>query len=180
MRKLFLENKAVFQFVFTFSGSYILLVILYSVYLKFASSEIFYPDYITHAVAVQSEMVINSLGYSAEVIPHTTEPSMKLIVDDVFVARIIEGCNAVSVILLFIAFIVSFFGKFKPTLLYILAGSVLIYATNIARIAILSIGIYEYPEKAEFLHGTVFPGIIYGMVFMLWVLWIIRFSKVKK
>jgi hypothetical protein len=31
--------------------------------------------------------------------------------------RIIEGCNAISIIILFISFVVSFSGKLKPTLL---------------------------------------------------------------
>lgn len=156
------------------------MVILYSAYLSFFQSKIYYPDYITHLVARQTEALVKAMGYAAQISPHPTELSMKLVVENIFVARIVEGCNAVSVILLFIAFVLAFYSKAKPTLLFILAGSVIIYATNVFRIAILAIGLYEYPEYAELLHGTVFPGIIYGMVFLLWLLWVFRFSKTKK
>jgi exosortase family protein XrtF len=59
-------------------------------------------------------------------------------------------------------------------------GSILIYITNIFRIAILSIGILEYPAQQEILHSLVFPAIIYGMVFLLWVIWVNKFSDFKK
>ena len=180
VRKLLKENIAVIRFVFTFAGVYILLVLLYAAYLEVFPSEKYYPDYITHLVAQQTEALVDFLGYNARILPHLEEPSMKLFVNNLLIARIIEGCNSISVILLFIAFILAFWTKWKPTLLYIFAGSVLIYVTNIIRIAILAIGIYEYPDYAEVLHGTVFPAIIYGMVFLLWLLWIFKFSKFKK
>ena len=56
----------------------------------------------------------------------------------------------------------------------------LIYVVNIIRIVILSIGIYSYPKQADVLHEVVFPAIIYGVVFLLWVFWVNRFSKLNK
>jgi len=54
---------------------------------------------------------------------------------------------------------------------------VLIYAMNIIRIALLTIAIYERPEHTELLHGTVFPAVIYGTVFLLWLGWINAYKK---
>jgi exosortase family protein XrtF len=96
------------------------------------------------------------------------------------VARAVEGCNSLSVIILFISFMVAFAGRLKPTALYILAGSVLIYSVNLMRIVILSIGLYHYPWRREILHTVIFPLIIYGLVFLLWMFWVNRFSKFKK
>jgi exosortase family protein XrtF len=137
------------------------------------------PDIITHLVAKQSSDLINSLGYTARVVADPTNPTMQLFVEDKFLARIIEGCNAVSIIILFIAFVIAFAETIKKTLLFILAGAVLIYAVNILRIVILAITLYEYPEQKELLHGVVFPGFIYGMVFILWMIWI-RMLKIVK
>jgi len=128
-------------------------------------------------VAKQSEALISSFGYNAQILPHQSELSMKLIVNDVYLARIVEGCNAISIIILFASFVLSFFGKLKLTLLYLLAGAVIIYAMNIIRIAILAIGIYEYPGYTDFLHSIIFPLIIYGTVFILWLVWVGIYSQ---
>lgn len=169
--------KAVIRFIITFLGTYVILAFLYDLYLNNFQSTAYYPDYLTHMVAVQSEAVISTLGYEVAIFSGVPETSMHLMVNDVFVARIIEGCNSASIIILFIAFMLSFLGRLKPTLLYILAGAVIIYVINILRIAVLSIGIYELPQHAVFLHEIVFPLIIYGTVFILWVLWIRIYTK---
>ena len=137
----------------------------------------YYPDFITNLVAKQSSELISSFGYDAKVMPHDTETSMKLYINQTYLARIVEGCNAVSIIILFIAFIISFAEKLKKTLLFLFAGGALIYAVNILRIAILAIAIYKYPEYTETLHEVVFPAIIYGMVFLLWMIWVRMLPK---
>lgn len=131
----------------------------------------YYPDYITHLVAEQCSVIIGSFE-NALVEPHATEPSMKLIVNGQFVASIIEGCNSVSIVILFTSFIIAFAQNFKKTLLFLFAGAVLIYAVNILRIAFLAYALYHYPEYEKVLHNVVFPGIIYGMVFVLWMMWV--------
>jgi len=146
-------------------------------YLDASDGSKYYPDYLTNLVAKQSQSVLQTMGYDATIAKHPNEPSMKLIINNKFVARVVEGCNSVSIIILFISFIIAFAGKFKTTLFYILAGSVLIYAVNLFRIAILSAGLYHYPWRKEILHTVIFPLIIYGMVFLLWMFWVNRFTK---
>lgn len=178
LKALLLKYKSVLRFVVLFLGTYLVLSLLYGLYLKMAEGSEYPPDIITHLVARQSSSVINSLGYVASVVPDSSEPIMQLYVENKFLARIIEGCNAVSIIILFIAFVIAFAERFKKTFLFILAGAVLIYAVNILRIVILAVALYEYPQHKELLHGVVFPGLIYGMVFVLWMIWI-RMLKIK-
>ena len=159
---------------------YVLLSVAYKLYLQYSDGSKFYPDYITHLVSLQSENLLNAFGYNTKVLPHPDEPSMKLILNGEFIGRIIEGCNSISVIILFLSFIVAFSGKIKTTFFYILSGSVLIYVINLLRIVILAIGLHLYPQYAEVLHTVIFPGIIYGIVFLLWIFWVNRFSKLKK
>lgn len=177
MLQLIRKYRTVLKFIIIFLGTYVVLSVIYSWYLNSFSSTIYYPDFITHLVARQSRAVISSLGYEAGITPALDFPSMDLTVNGYFVARIIEGCNAVSIIILFISFMLAFFGKLKNTLLYLFAGVVIIYVMNIVRIAVLSVGIYELPQYAHFLHEVIFPLIIYGTVFVLWVLWIRIYSK---
>ena len=75
---------------------------------------------------------------------------------------------------------IAFAGRFKRTFLYTLSGVVLIYAVNLARIVILSVGLYHYPWRRDILHTVMFPMIIYGMVFILWMFWVNRFTKINK
>tara|TARA_R110002033_G_C3891505_1_gene238899 strand:- start:4336 stop:4785 length:450 start_codon:yes stop_codon:yes gene_type:complete len=139
----------------------------------------FYPDYLTNLVAQQTNALLNGVVYDANVLPHPNEPSMKIIIDGKYVARVIEGCNAISIIIMFLSFIVAFAGKLKTTILYGLAGSIIIYAFNLFRIVILSIGLYHYPWRKEILHNVIFPMLIYGTVFLLWMVWVNRFSQNK-
>ena len=159
---------------------YAVLSFCYKLYLDASKESSYYPDYITNSVAKQTEIILNSIGYTSEIVPHPDEPSMKLIVRDKYLARVIEGCNSVSIIILFISFVIAFSGKRKTTLLFLLAGAIAIYLANLFRIVILSIGLYHYPWRSEILHSVVFPAIIYGMVFLLWMLWVNKFSNIGK
>jgi len=180
LKALIIKYKSVIKFILTFLLVYISLSVAYKFYLDFSKDSRFYPDYVTNLVAHQSEDLIGVFGYNAQVLPHPDEPSMKLIINGKYLARVIEGCNSVSVIILFISFIVAFSGKPKTTFMYMLSGSVLIYAVNLFRIVILSIGLYHYPWRRDILHTVIFPGIIYGMVFLLWIFWVNRFSNMIK
>ena len=180
MKSLLAKYKAVIRFIITFLVVYGVLTIGYNMYLNLSDGSKFYPDYLTNLVAEQTNALLNGLGYDSNVLPHSDEPSMKVIINGKFVARIIEGCNAVSIIILFLSFIVAFSGKFKTTLLYGFAGSIIIYAFNLIRIVILSIGLYHYPWRQEVLHTVIFPMLIYGVVFLLWMVWVNRFSRQVK
>jgi len=150
---------------------------VYSFYLDASKSGQYYPDFITNLVAKQSENLLQTVGYETIVVPHPNEPSIKVIVEGKYLARVIEGCNGASIIILFVSFIVAFSGKIKTTIIFALSGSVLLYVVNLIRIVVLSIGLYHYPWREAILHSVVFPAIIYGMVFLLWMFWVNRFSK---
>lgn len=177
---LFVKYKSVIKFIIVFLIVYISLSFAYKLYLQYSDGSKFYPDYFTNLVAKQTESLLSSIGYNVKVLPHPDEPSMKVILNNQYLARVIEGCNAISVIILFVSFIVAFSGKLKTTFFYILSGSVLIYTVNLLRIVFLTMGLYHYPDYEAVLHAVVFPSIIYGLVFLLWVFWVNRFSKLKK
>jgi len=180
LKELILKYKTVIKFICTFLLVYAVLTFSYKLYLQYGSSETYYPDYMTNLVAKQSREILETIGYNAEVAPHPDEPSMKLIINNKYIARVIEGCNSISVIILFASFIVAFSGKFKTTVLYLLAGSVLIYIANLVRVVVLSVGLYHYPWHKDILHTVIFPAIIYGMVCLLWLFWVNRFSNTAR
>ncbi len=145
---------------------------VYSFYLSASKDGGYYPDYLTYIVAKQSSAVIEFIGYESTIAPHEDNPSLKLFVNSVFTVEIIEGCNAISVIILFMSFVISFSERFNKTFLFLLMGALLLYVVNLIRIVVLTIVYYEYPDYQETLHNIVFPAIIYGMVLLLWMKWV--------
>ena len=131
-------------------------------------------------VADQTVSLLEFFGYSSGAYQHKKELSVKILIEGNYTSRVIEGCNSVSIIILFIAFIIAFAGSLKATIIYVLLGSLFIYIINVVRIAFLSVMIYKYPNQQEFLHNLVFPAIIYGTVFILWVIWVNKFSNYKR
>lgn len=159
-------------------GTYLLLSILYALYLKVSAKTGYFPDYFTNLVARQSGAVLESFGYVSVLSPYKLNDGILLTIDKRYSVSIVEGCNSISVVILFISFIIAFAESFKKTLLFLFAGAVLIYVVNVLRIAILVVLLYKFPEYEHILHSVIFPGIIYSMVFILWMLWV-RMLKPK-
>ena len=161
-------------FLIRFFVTYFILFGTYSFYLNKTQQKegVFSCSPITKTVANQTKTLLSLFDYEVETLQHTDEMSMKVILNNTYVSRVIEGCNSISINILFVSFIVAFAEGFKKTLIFIIAGSLLLYVVNVLRIVILAIALYHYPNQEEILHGVVFPGIIYGMVFLLWMLWI--------
>ena len=108
-----------------------------------------------------------------------SQPAYKVLFHQNYVARIVEGCNAFSVIILFTSFIVAFSSTWKKTIAFIFVGVLLIYGLNIFRIVLLTLGLFYYPKSKELLHDVVFPLVIYGVVFVLWIFWVFKFYNAK-
>lgn len=179
MLQIVRKYKSVLRFILTFLGTYLVLSFCYNYYLNHAESQQYYPEYITHVVAEQSSWAIEIFGYESYTEPHPTDACMKLLINDAYLSRVVEGCNAVSVMILFVAFVLAFFNGWRKTILFILLGLVAIYVLNIFRIALLTIALYEYPEYRDVLHDIVFPAVIYGFVFLLWIYWVNRATSKK-
>lgn len=180
MRYIIKKYWLVIRFVLSFILVYSVLTISYKLYLDWSDGSLYYPDYFTNLVGRQCQDVLIALDYPTVLEIHPDEPSLKVIIRGKYLARIIEGCNAISILILFASFILAFTDTFKNTLLFLIAGGALIYAANIFRIVFLTAGLYHYPWRRGILHDVLFPLIIYGMVFLLWMVWIHHYSKKYK
>jgi exosortase family protein XrtF len=177
LKNQFHQFRPFLLFLGKFLLSYLLLTLLYQSYLSQFDSKSYQLDGFTKMVSSHTEFLMDLFGCEVSLAKHPTETSMKLFYNNKWIARIIEGCNALSVIILFVSFVISFSGKLKPTVLYLIFGSFFIYIINVLRIAFLAVLIYHFPKYESFLHGVFFPLIIYGLVFLLWVYWVNNFSK---
>ena len=178
MRKYLLQFKPFLIFISTFFGAYILLTVLYKLYLNsFEANDV---DGITNIVGHNVNQLMNLFNCDIRVLKSISNPYFEVWYNKKYILKIVEGCNAVSVIILFVSFVIAFSGKIKTTLLFIFCGIVFIYILNIIRIALLTVLLFHFPEEEHVLHGVVFPLIIYGAVFLLWVIWVNKFSKYAK
>jgi len=157
------------------------LLSIYSVYLRQTQNrDVFSCAPVTKMVANHTAKLAQLFGYESSTVQHEDELSMKFYVNDLYAARIVEGCNAVSVIILFLTFIIAFSGSLKATLLFGAAGVVIIYVVNLFRILLLSFLMHNFPDYTYFLHNLFFPAIIYGTTFVLWIIWVNKFSYINK
>ncbi len=173
------KNKYLLLFLLKFFGTYFLLFLLYNSYLN--SNQITAPYFscepITENVALLTKRLGDFVGFPVRLLQNSKELSILVYTSKEHpVAAIVEGCNAISVIILFISFVMAFSGRFLTTFLFILLGSISIYLFNILRIFILIVIPEYYPESQEFMHHYIFPALIYGYTFLLWILWIQKFA----
>jgi exosortase family protein XrtF len=162
----------VFKFVSIFGGIYILLSLLYYGYKSQEWTGANYPDPVTSQVSYQTKELLQLLGYPARIENTVKLPSINLIYQGRVLYRVIEGCNAVSVMILFLAFVLAFAKAWKKTVLFSLIGMAAIYLVNLFRLVLLAIIFIDYPEYSHIAHDFVFPAIIYGMTILLWLYWI--------
>lgn len=178
MKKYLVQFKPFLIFIGTFFVAYILLTVVYKLYLNsFAANDI---DGITNIVSSNVDYLMRLFNCDILIQKSLSGPYLEVWYNKYFILKIVEGCNAVSVIILFISFVIAFSGKFTTTLLFIFSGVLFIYLINVIRIALLTVLLFRYPEKEHILHGVLFPLIIYGLVFILWVIWVNKFSKYAK
>ena len=177
MKKYFIIYKPFLLFLGKFLLVYLLLTFVYESYLSQFDVKKFEVDGFTQSVAKQSKNVLVFFNCNANIERNTREASVNFFYNNKIIVRIIEGCNGLSVIILFVSFIIAFSGKIKPTILYIIGGSLLIHILNVFRISLLCLLMYYFPNQQHFLHGVVVSLFIYGVVFTLWIIWVNKFSK---
>lgn len=177
MEKYLIHYKPFLLFLGKFLLTYLLLTFVYESYLNQFDARKFEVDGFTQLVGKQTKDAMLFLNFDAKVAPNTKEPAINLFYNQRHMARIIEGCNGLSVIILFISFVVAFSGKTRTTILFIIGGSLLIHVLNVFRIALLSVVLYSFPSSEHIVHGVIFPLFIYGVVFLLWIIWVNKFSK---
>jgi exosortase family protein XrtF len=149
---------------------------LYDVWLDQYLQTLGQLDYFTNWVNNQVTWVLQHFDRSARSLFVNKSTGYWIFYHGKYVARIIEGCNAMRVMILFTAFIIAFRGKTKDSVLFIVFGILSIHLLNIGRIAALAIALSSYPNFEAALHDILFPLIIYGFVFILWVIWVNKWA----
>lgn len=174
------EFKPVLIFLLKFMIAWGVLVGLYNLYLSPYHSEN-KPDPYSQTVAKWTVSCLNTAGFDAHEIDDKTRPWTWIYMKSDRTSYINEGCNAISIMIIFVAFVVAFSTTWKQTLLYILGGLVVIQIMNVLRIALLNYIFAYHHEYGKMAHDYLFPALLYGTIVVLWIVWVKYFAlKPKK
>jgi len=86
--------------------------------------------------------------------------------------EIIDGCNGIEVIGLFVGFVVAYPGRNLNRVLFVPIGIFVLYLTNIIRILVLAITQVHAPGIFDITHDYSTTAIFYLVVFGMWVVWV--------
>lgn len=172
---MFKDFLPVLKILARFIIIYMVLLLAYQLYLnQFKGLGI---DDFSYSVAKQVAFLQNKVGFPTQLYNDVKNETVYFYVENKYPSRMVEGCNAISVIILFLAFVFAFYKGWKT---FVFAGiSVLfLHVINVLRIAGLNILILRLPQYGKAGHDYIFPAIIYGSVVVLWLIWI-KFFAIK-
>jgi len=167
------DFKPVLSILLRFIIIYLVLLFAYQFYLN--SFKEMGLDPFSRMVAEQVRLVQNMWGFPTMLYDDIKGEQVWFQVKGNYVTRMVEGCNAVSVMILFVSFIFAFYKGIK-TFIFVIAGLLILYAMNVLRIVGLNIVVSDYPDYSKMTHDYVFPAVIYGTVVLLWLIWIKCFA----
>jgi exosortase family protein XrtF len=163
------EQKAILFFLVKFVGLYLVLNTAYGLWI---SSYDPLPDPLTLSVTHHTVGLISLAEDNIEVGERPNSPSVPILQNNKSVVSVFEGCNSMNVMIVFVSFIVAFTGTLKKTILFGLAGILLIYVFNLFRVGMLFFIAKYYPHNLYFFHKYLFTALLYVMVFFLWYVWV--------
>ncbi|QDP85503.1 exosortase family protein XrtF [Chryseobacterium sp. SNU WT5] len=173
---MFSDFKPVLKILLRFIILYVVMVLLYQFYLnEYKNAGL---DPFSGWVMGQSNFLQNFFGYSSQMVEgNPQDETTWFYLNETYVSRMVEGCNAISVMILFVAFIFAFYEGVK-TFVFSILGLVVLHIINVLRIVGLNVVILEHPTYSKMAHDYFFPAIIYGTVVFLWLVWI-KFFAIK-
>lgn len=177
------EFKPTLFFLLRFFLTYAICSVSYGLFIKqYDQSQPSIIDPITSQVVNQVGTLASWLGYQVEIEKnaHSNYTDLgheqtfnTLYLNDIQAIAVEEGCNGMSVIILFASFIIAFGGNAKKSILFILAGIVFIHLSNLLRLLLLAILNVDFNGTYfHFFHKYGFTAVIYLAVFLLWYLWV--------
>jgi exosortase family protein XrtF len=169
------ENMPAIKFLGIFLGFYLIGNLLYGFYIEWS-----YPlaDPTTLWVSNQSSILINlSVGQETKSVLSQVSPVALILENGKSILRIYEGCNGVNVMIVFVAFILSFGGFSKRGSFFILLGILIIHFANLCRITLLFWVAKNYQNYFYYVHKYVFTAALYVIVLGLWWMWVYRVMK---
>jgi exosortase family protein XrtF len=171
--KALIRQNAFIRFICIASVLYLVLFIIYQFVVK---KYTYYDQKFIGSIIHSAEFVLNLLGYRT--FSRLQDLDMQLVgIDGSNGVWVGSNCSAITLITLFSVFIIAYPGYQKGKLWYVPMGIVAIHLLNILRVVALAmISYYLPPEYLMFNHTYTFTFIVYAFIFILWMIWINKYS----
>ena len=170
------EFRPALRFLFIFLAVYAGMSLAYQGYLQRSGAHV---DPMSRILGEHAAMGLSAVGYAAvsEHSPGLQEE--RILIDSIAKVKVIEGCNGLSVMILFLAFVLAFGPWSSRKGKFVVWGLLAIHAFNVIRVAVLALIIHHSDGSWYSVQKNLFTGSIYLLVLVLWVLWT-RQSITKK
>jgi exosortase family protein XrtF len=160
--KQILQNKPIYIFLTKAIGFFILWYLIYELWLL--------PDgqldeWLSLNIVQVSGGILDTLGFSSYRLNRVVGLEGNAGIE------IVNGCNGIAAMGLFIGFIIAYPGRRIYKLSFLLFGLCVIYLTNVTRIVVLALTQEYWPEFFDITHNYSTSTIFYLVIFMLWVIW---------
>ena len=160
------ENKSVVYFLLRFIGAFGILSLIYAYWVdgfgeNADSFSWFVGENLTWVFG--DDLALGAIpGHAAIAVDYKGNSAVSLF----------EGCNGLSVMILFFSFVFAFRGRWKDLLWFVPLGCLIIHAFNLGRLALLIVLAENNSQMFHFMHKYLFTLIIYAAVFLLWIIWV--------
>lgn len=168
-----------------------LLILWKTLYLAFLAPTRLLDAPLTNSVGIATAYTLNlisgtdSFTARSEVNRTETEgipindPVMAVYLHDRPTLSIADPCNALELFILFAGFILCLPAKASRKIAFISTGLILIWIINVLRcVGLIEIYLYN-PKYTHFSHHYAFKFIVYGFIFLLWMLFTKKLINVK-
>lgn len=159
------------QIIYFFLKALLLYVLWYFIYDLWLYKVGWLDNLIIDNLISLSEKILKTIGYLVFVNAHDIG------IDGSHGVHVGSPCNGIDLMALFIGFIILFKGRWKDKVWFGLLGLLIIHILNLLRVVALIILAKEHPESLDFNHKYTFTIILYGLIFLGWVLWVKKFSN---
>ncbi|MCC3159928.1 archaeosortase/exosortase family protein [Hymenobacter sp. 15J16-1T3B] len=122
-------------------------------------------------IAAASAATLRLLGWAGAAAGRTVS------VDGQEAVLVFDACNGLVLYALFVGFIVAFpGGGWRRKVPFMAGGVLLIYLLNILRVGALALNHLYSRSTVDFNHHYTFTFVVYGCIFLLWMLWVRRYA----
>lgn len=173
MVKAFNNQNAFLKFILTASALYLLFYLIYQFIVK---QHTYYDQKFIGTIIQASDFFLRSIGYKTFTV--LQDRDFQIVgIDGSNGVWVGSNCNAISLFSLFAIFVIAYPGHQKSKLWFIPLGIISIHILNLVRVIALVLMANYYPRYLDFNHTYTFTFLIYSFIFLLWVVWVNKFSQ---
>lgn len=154
-----------------------MVLFLYILFQVFLSSFIYSKfSFVTNSLLNLSTGILNFFGYEASY----SYANFFLYIKGVPVILIGNVCNGLDLMYLLVILIWCYPIGLIHKIWFSVVGVLVLHFINLVRVICLTLNYWHFRQSFEFNHKYLFVVIVYGLMFLLWYMWVAKFGRTKK